>query len=426
MWRRQGWIHVFSAVAAVAIGNVALADAPTEPKRLSKTCTLDLEMPLFERRDQRDVPRLLPPETVVALRGVVGSLFYVELKDRRRGFLPAGTWLERCTIVEDPDRLVEEQTPDLDAGDLTEGAAALELTKAVSEGTEMATDVIYEQQAKVAALAEARDAAKGAAEGVDATGRQVLRVAVYDFTLDNVATLLGRITSDALLQEIRKLEGVSAIGMDEVREMLDFEAQRQALGCDADDQCLAEIAGALGVDQIIVGSLSETADGRYMNLKRIDQRRARVVASANHRLVIGSGEEFLLTLGTSVSTLFPKREPRPGTTRGVSEKLLVRANPPPISRWVTLSIGAGSLAAAVLGGGFGLAAAHFENEHNRSRPSGIPLESDQYRSWQRDGEYYAGLANGAYLSSALLFSGAAVLSLFTDWNPFDGEKAEAP
>ena len=82
--------------------------------------------------------------------------------------------------------------------------------------------------------------------------------------------------------------------MDEIREMLDFEAQRQALGleCEADDACFAEIAGALGVDEIITGKLTEQADGRMMFIKRINQRRAEVVASHTERLTIGSGEEF--------------------------------------------------------------------------------------------------------------------------------------
>ena len=123
----------------------------------------------------------------------------------------------------------------------------------------------------------------------------LIRVAVYDLELSNISDGLGNATTEALLQEVRKLEGVSAIGMDEVREMLDFEAQRQAMGCDADDECLAEIAGALGVDEILTGKLSEEADGRMMVLKRIDQRRAQIRTTFDKRLNIGNGEEFLLS-----------------------------------------------------------------------------------------------------------------------------------
>ena len=133
--------------------------------------------------------------------------------------------------------------------------------------------MLAEQTAKVARVAESRDAAR---RGEDSATSKLIRVAVYDFELLNVARSLGSATTEALLEEIRKLEGVSAIGMDEIREMLDFEAQRQAMGldCDADDACFAEIAGALGVDEMITGKLTEEADGRSLLIKRIDQRRA--------------------------------------------------------------------------------------------------------------------------------------------------------
>ena len=81
--------------------------------------------------------------------------------------------------------------------------------------------------------------------------------------------------TSSLLAEVRKLEGASVIGMDEIREMINFEAQRQAMGCDADEACMAQIAGALGVDEIITGRLTEGSDGRNLLIRRINQRRAR-------------------------------------------------------------------------------------------------------------------------------------------------------
>ena len=85
---------------------------------------------------------------------------------------------------------------------------------------------------------------------------------------------------------------------------------------DADDACLAEIAGALGVDEILTGTLTEQADGRMIVLKRIDQRRAQVRETFNKRLEVGNGEEFLLSVGDAVQALFAERQNRPGTTRG--------------------------------------------------------------------------------------------------------------
>ena len=177
--------------------------------------------------------------------------------------------------------------------------------------------MVEEQAANLGRVAQARDAAR-AAEGLIA--RSVLiRVAVYDLELSNISDGLGNATTEALLQEVRKLEGVSAIGMDEVREMLDFEAQRQAMGCDADDECLAEIAGALGVDEILTGKLSEEADGRMM-VSSVSTSAVQIRTTFDKRLNIGNGEEFLLSVGDAIAALFEERQNRPGTTRGSVRK----------------------------------------------------------------------------------------------------------
>ena len=212
----------------------------------------------------------------------------------------------------------------------------------MAEGVEIDAEVVAEQLAKVERAAKARKDARGTNETVGDGG--LIRVAVYDLQLVNVGAGLGSATTEALLQEVRKLEGISAIGMDEIREMLDFEAQRQALGleCEADDACFAEIAGALGVDEIITGKLTEQADGRMMFIKRINQRRAEVVASHTERLTIGSGES-LLAIGPTTAKLYPKRSYRPGTTPGVPDQLVLRLNPPPIPRLVTEVAGWGAV-----------------------------------------------------------------------------------
>ena len=84
---------------------------------------------------------------------------------------------------------------------------------------------------------------------------------------------------DSLLAELRKLERVSVIGMDEVRAMLDIEAQKQALGCDDDEGCLAEIAGALGAPADIIG-LARLA------LARDEQQRERAAVCLPEQLAL--------------------------------------------------------------------------------------------------------------------------------------------
>ncbi len=51
--------------------------------------------------------------------------------------------------------------------------------------------------------------------------------------------------------------------------MVSFEAQKQLLGC-GDDSCLAELGGALGVEFIVMGSVSKIGESTLISLKKIN------------------------------------------------------------------------------------------------------------------------------------------------------------
>ena len=137
---------------------------------------------------------------------------------------------------------------------------------------------------------------------------KLIRVAVYSLEVENIPKGVAQIVTDNLLAEVRKLEGVSAIGMEEIYEMLQHEKSRQVMGCEADDACLAEIAGALGVDELITGKLSSLADGSVMVLRRINQREAKITATFNERLKPAEGVEFLAAIGDAVKQVYPGRD----------------------------------------------------------------------------------------------------------------------
>lgn len=163
-------------------------------------------------------------------------------------------------------------------------------------------------------------------EKVEASRALTLQVAVYSLEFQNVPEGIGRVVSDALLAKVRKIEGISAIGMEEVTQMISMEAQKQMMGSEASESCLAQIAGALGVDELITGTLTELADGRVLMIRRIDQRKAKVIEAVQERLKIGSGEEFLLAIGPSVEKLYAGRPYPPGTTPRVPDELVLRLN----------------------------------------------------------------------------------------------------
>ena len=455
MWSGRQLITSVALVAWISLPGVVLAspevEAPktqaSEPSpaisddEAAKTtglapagsvCAVSETHPLYLGHHGDKVVAKLGPELTYTLKVAHDERWLVSLVNGKLGFVAKNDLAIKasCTSPQAPASEAGAANarpvqPNLDAGDITEVAEALELTKAVAEGVEIDAEVVAEQLAKVERAAKAREDARGANETVGDGG--LIRVAVYDLQLVNVAAGLGSATTEALLQEVRKLEGISAIGMDEIREMLDFEAQRQALGleCEADDACFAEIAGALGVDEIITGKLTEQADGRMMFIKRINQRRAEVVASHTERLTIGSGEEFLLAIGPTAGKLYPTRSYRPGTTAGVPDQLVLRLNPPPIPRLVTEVAGWGALG-AFLAGGVSYAGAWLQHDAYRSEIIGSrrdPIDGDAAAQGQALGRDFERTSIGFFVSGATLAAIYGALYAITDWEGY-GDDSE--
>jgi len=221
----------------------------------------------------------------------------------------------------------------------------------------------------------------------------------------------------SLVPELRKLQGVSAVGMGEIRDMLAFEQQRQLLGC-GDENCLAEIGGALGVDELVTIQLTLTADKYSLSMRRMNMRRAKMVAAEQKVFEQRDGEELLAIVGPMVEALFPDRQLKEGKVRGVEAAVIQRLNPPPLPRWVFVATTVAAVAAAGVGGGFSLA------------------QNDNYSRWQskRD-ESLTKLVEGSELVSlqqstesnyqnSIIFYGvagglavvAAVEAFFTDWH----------
>ena len=380
-------------------------------------CTLTSDIPMYLSQDARESDISAKSGMNLTLKALSSTRWMVALSTGKLGFVDDALVKERCRLSSPPtprdDRPKKSDTPALEGADLVDTVTALEVSREAAEGQSVDLERLKAMQSQIEKVSNARKAAReGEAQDVD---KAVIRVAVYDLELTNLPAGLGRLVTEALLEEVRKLEGVSAIGMDEVREMLDFERERRILGCESDDECLAEIAGALGVDELLTGQLSEQADGRMMVLKRIDQRRAEVRESFSKRLEISQGEEFLLALGGAMGSLFPERENRPGTKRGVSEKAVLRLHPPPIPTWATYAVGGAALFAGIVGSGFGYAALDNQRAHNTVPTDTTSLESADYRRYADNTMRYQSLANGSFAAAGTFLLSGLVMSLFTDW-----------
>ena len=88
---------------------------------------------------------------------------------------------------------------------------------------------------------------------------------------------------------------------DDVRTMIGFERQKELLGC-SDTSCLAEIGGALGVDELVTTEVGLLGSQYVVNLSRIDIKMERSL-SRTSRTVSGV-DALVAVLGDAVAELY--------------------------------------------------------------------------------------------------------------------------
>src|SRR5437868_3019595 len=103
----------------------------------------------------------------------------------------------------------------------------------------------------------------------------------------------AQLLSDVMTEELRSAGTFSrVVSMQEVEAMLGLERQRQLLNCEA-SSCVAELAGALGVDLVVTGTVGQLAKTAVLKLSLVDSRDGRTVASLSQQLC-GQSDDALL------------------------------------------------------------------------------------------------------------------------------------
>jgi hypothetical protein len=95
-----------------------------------------------------------------------------------------------------------------------------------------------------------------------------------------MATLLG----DYLLEQLRDSKAFGrVVGSGEVETLIGFERQKQMMDCD-NQSCLAEVAGMLGVDFLLTGSIGKIGNSFLFNVKLLNARNGTAAASVGRKL----------------------------------------------------------------------------------------------------------------------------------------------
>ena len=122
----------------------------------------------------------------------------------------------------------------------------------------------------------------------------------------------------------------------DIEGLLGFDAMKQAFDCEA-EACTAEIGGALGVAQVVNGSVSKLGSKVILTLTRIDTARAEVLGRGSATAEVANQEQLIESLREALQTVM--REVGSQSSGGPLGNL----SPPGVVDWTFW--GAGAIAA---------------------------------------------------------------------------------
>ncbi|MBX7097471.1 MAG: hypothetical protein K1X89_07160 [Myxococcaceae bacterium] len=238
-----------------------------------------------------------------------------------------------------------------------------------------------------------------------AAAPEPIRIAVNELTLVNQDPKLSSFYTQHLAQQL-SFQGVKTLTSTEMAAVLGLERQRQLAGC-PDDSCRADVASALGVDGLLIGSVTKLDRSYQLDVKIVaagDGRPLAVASSSsddNDRLV-GTFVVVAEQLAKQVSTMLG----RP-LTPGASVEVVQGASRIKRLSWIPAAAGVGS---AVVGGVFlGLSRGKYDL---LVKPQAQPLTREQYDGAVSAGKSQQTVGWALVGVSAALVVGAAGMFLF--------------
>jgi len=122
-------------------------------------------------------------------------------------------------------------------------------------------------------------------------------------------------------------------GRTDLQRVLEFESERQALGCQ-DDSCLAELASAMDADRIITGSIDKVGSSYFVVIAEIDAKKVeplgrvqRTLPLDEDKLIIGI-QEMTRELLKNHASRAPKPAPAPAKPVAATTTTTTTAPPP--------------------------------------------------------------------------------------------------
>jgi hypothetical protein len=231
---------------------------------------------------------------------------------------------------------------------------------------------------------------------------EAVRVLVMDLRAEGASPQDTRnVTALVAVQlgEDRRLEVVAG---EDLRRIADLEADRQALGCEADTSCLAELAGALDAEYVVYGQVGGLGSSLLVTLNLFDVRRGRAAGRAS--LQVTDAALLPQTLAPRLRALWADvMQQRFGDGLRLEDPggavVAARAEPSPVPMVITgtgavlVAVGAGLLVLGLLPQ-WAIAGAQ---DRYASDPAGAAADARGWQEWYPAADYLYG---GGVLTTA--------------------------
>ncbi|MFT3713240.1 MAG: hypothetical protein QM817_36760 [Archangium sp.] len=226
--------------------------------------------------------------------------------------------------------------------------------------------------------------------------KKEVTLAAPGLTYVGITEQQGDVYLDYFAQQVTK-RGVHVITRNDITAALGLERQKQLLGCtQGESNCIAELAGALGVSALVVGSIATAGSGFVVNLKVMEPSGStRALAIFSER--VPNEDALYALLEKSAVELGDILKPKVQTTSTTSARSLA---------WIPL--GVGLLSGAAGGVLFGVAKGT-EGSVANADPSITSLAQARARLGDALGLQTAALITGGIGLGALLAAGAMAL-----------------
>lgn len=172
----------------------------------------------------------------------------------------------------------------------------------------------------------------------------------------------ARVLSESTVDAVRRTKVFSrVVSSKELETILGVEMQKQLMNCSA-SSCMAELAGALGVDFLLSGTVAKLGTTYVFNARLLNARTGVAAASISQRMRGGTEEGLLEAVEPLVQRLLSEAGFTPATIASAAPAATSTTTPPSATpaaaadaqegsskRPILLAGGAGALVAAAVG-----------------------------------------------------------------------------